>query len=284
MIDAAILRRRNMKPEIIDVLESRDVIKVPVAPEYLTDDFFPWLIPLDLSLRSDVQILEESLNLAFHEIKPQKIKRGEGRLISGWLASNTSLEKMALHLGKSALQDNDGKNILLRYYDPAVAPLLWNILDSWQQRRLLGPVTNWYSIDGDGQIIKRAGLEQQVIRLSHTVSLSPQNWQDIKLIAIVNAILCEYRLAYTDSSRVSELTIMTTVLPALRRARDYSFQSKDDLVAYGMHALTVSPEFDRHPYISRILASQRSKQNTSYLSAIASLSEIDWENIRSGSN
>lgn len=284
MVDAAILRRRNMKPEIVNVLERLKMVKVPVAPDYLTDDFFPWLIPLNLGLPDDVQILDESVRLALHEINPQKIKRGEGRLISGWLASNSSIDKIALHLGKSALQCNDGKNILLRYYDPAVAPLLWNVLDNWQQRRLLGPVTNWFSIDGDGQIIKRATIGQQVLQLSHSISLSPEEWESIKMIAIVNAILCEYRLTHINKSRLDELTVMKNVLPALRRAGEYSFQSKGDLIAYGMHALTISPEFDRHPHISRLLVSQRSKKNASYLNAVASVSESDWEKIRLGKN
>lgn len=284
IIDAAILRRRNIKPEIVNALERRRVVKVRVAPEYLTEDFFPWLVELDLTQSDDVQILDESVKLALHEIKPQNIKRGEGRLISGWLASNASTDKIALHFGKSALQKNDGKNVLLRYYDPAVAPFLWNVLDSWQQRRLLGPVTHWFSIDGDGQIIKRTGVEQQGCYLSYSVSISPESWKDIKYIAIVNAILCEYRLTCTNASRFDELTVMIKILPALKRAGEYSFQCKDDLVAFGMHALTVSPEFYLHPHISQLLVSHRAKKNTSYLNAVASVSESDWENIRLGKN
>lgn len=280
MIDAAILRRRNNKPELIDALENRGVIKVPVAQQYLTDEFFPWLVPLDLSLPEDAQLFDESISQALNEIEPQQIKKGSGRLISGWLASNVTPEETAIHIGKSALQSNNGKDILLRYYDPAVAPLLWNILDSWQRQRMLGPVTSWYSVDGDGQLIKRAGLMQQTFQMSHSVSLCPESWGDIGLIAVINSILRDYRLNNTNAPRLDELSVFQTIMPALKRARDYPFKNKDDLIAYGMHALTISPDFDRHPDISRLLEFQRSKEDASYLDAISTVSDMHWENIR----
>lgn len=282
MIDAAILRRRNNKPELIDALEIRVVNKAPVAQQYLTDEFFPWLVPLDLSLPEDAQLFDDSISLALDEIEPQLIKKGSGRLISGWLASNATPEEAAFHIGKSAQQSNNEKDILLRYYDPAVAPLLWNILDSWQQQRLLGPVTSWYSICGDGKLIKRIGLEQQTFQMSHSVSLSPESWRDIGLIAVINSILCDYRLNNINVSRLDELSVFRAIMPALKRARDYPFKTKDDLIAYGMHALTISPDFDRHPDISRLLEFQRSKPNACYLDAIATISETHWENIRAG--
>lgn len=282
VIDAAILRRRNNKPELLDALESREIIKAPIAQQYLTDEFFPWLVPLDLSLPEDAQLFDESINLALNEIEPQQIKKGSGRLISGWLASNGSPEETALHIGESALQSNNEKDILLRYYDPAVAPLLWDILDSWQQQRLLGPVTSWYSVGGDGQLIRRAGLEQQTFQMSYSVSLSPEVWRDIGLIGVINSILCDYRLNNANAPRLDELSVFQTIMPALKRARDYPFKSKDDLMTYGMHALTISPDFDRHPDISRLLEFQRSMENSSYLNAISTVSDMHWENIRTG--
>jgi len=282
MIDATILRCRNNKPELIDALESRGVIKIPVAPQYLTDEFFPWLISLDLSLPEDVLILDESLRLALNEIEPRQIKNGSGRLISGWLASHTSPEETALHIGKSALQSNNEKDILLRYYDPAVTPLLWEILDSWQKQRLMGPMACWFSVDGDGQLIKRTGLEQQTFQMSHSISLSPECWRDIKLITAINSILCDYRQENINKLRLRELSVLKKVLPALKRASDYSFRKKNDLTAYGMHALTISPDFDLHPDISRRLEIECSKQDPSYLDAIAAVSETLWEKIRTG--
>lgn len=281
MIDVAVLRRRN-KSEFFDTLNVQSLIKVPVAPQYLTDEFFPCLISLDLSLPGDVQIFDESISQALSEIEPQQIKNGSGRLISGWLASNASAEETALHIGKSALQSNNEKDILLRYYDPAVALLLWGILDSWQKQRLMGPVTGWLTVDGDGQLIKRTGLEQQTVQMSYSISLSPECWRDIKLITAINSILCDYRQENINELRLGELSVLQKVLPALKRASNYSFWKKSDLTAYGMHALTISSDFDLHPDILRRLKIECSKQEPSYLDAIAPVSETLWEKIRTG--
>lgn len=279
IIDSALLRQQNNEPPLITAIKNMEKIIVPVAPDYLTDEFCPWLIPLDLLLPESLKILEESINQALYEIEPERIKKGNGRLISGWIASNASPEETALHLGKNAIQKNNNKKTLLRYYDPAVATLLWSILDSWQQQRLLGPVINWYSIDGDGQLIKRKGLEQQLLQMSHSISLSPDNWRHIEIITIINFVLREYRLNNMKSTRLSEAQVFKTVLPALTRALDYPFQNRDDLIAYGMHALTVSPEFDLHSDISRLLKFQRVNKFPSYREAISTVSETHWEKI-----
>lgn len=282
IIDAALLRRRNNEPSLLTELKKREVIKVPVAPKYLTNEFSPWLIPLNLSLEEDAKIFNESINLALQEIDPEYIRQGKGRLISGWFASHDSPQATALHLGKSAIQAQKNKDVLLRYYDPAVAMLLCTVLDNWQKQRLLGPVIRWSSVDGDGQLSTRTGMEQQSFRLSHSISLSPDNWRDIELITITNFVLREYRLANINSARQSETQVFQTILPALRRAAEYRFQNRDDLIAFATHALTVSPEFDRHPEISRRLAFRDANQKISYREAIATVTETHWENIRTG--
>lgn len=280
LIDAALLRRQNNEISLITALEKRDKTKIQTSPNYLTEDFSPWLVSLDLSVNEDIEIFELSIIQALEEIKPESIKRGKGRLVCGWLASHATTQITAFHLGKSATQINNDKNILLRYYDPAVATLLWSMLDNWQQQRILGPVTHWYSLDGDGQLYKRTGQEQQIVRLSYSISLNPENWRNIELITIINFILCNYRQTNQNTQRLKETYIFQIILPALRRATALSFNDREDLVAFGTHALNVSPEFDRHPLISRLLEIELSKQKPCYRQAVAALSETDWDQIR----
>ncbi|WP_148873217.1 DUF4123 domain-containing protein, partial [Serratia marcescens] len=184
MIDAALLRKRSDEQDFIAQINQRQIFKVPVASQYLTEEFYPWLVALDLSSSEDLNLFDKSIELALSEIELHKIKSGNGRLICGWLSIYDDLENACTHLGKTALQRNEDKDILLRYYDPAVATLLWTLLDDWQQQRLLGPVANWYSIDGDGQLNQRSVLLQQYAQLSFSLSLSPELWQDIDMILI----------------------------------------------------------------------------------------------------
>ncbi|MDX6018865.1 DUF4123 domain-containing protein [Scandinavium sp. V105_16] len=282
MIDAALLRQRTDEQELISILSLRQVVRVPVAPQYLTEEFFPWLIELDLSSGEDMVIFEKSIQIALNEIEPQKIKSGFGRLICGWLSIYGGLEDASIHLGKTALQRRKDKDILLRYYDPAVITLCWKILDDWQRQRLLGTITDWYSIDGDGQLTHRSGLVQQYAQLTFSLSFSPETWQDIDMIAIVNLILREYRRDNISKTRLSEGQVFKTVLPALKRAWKYMFKNKMDLVDYGLHALNFSPAFDCHPEIIRLLETQCSQPGRSFRDAISSVSPKQWASIRAG--
>lgn len=282
MVDAALLRQRTDEQEFISELDRRQVLRVPVASQYLTDEFFPWLVALDLSSFEDIDLFDKSIKLALNEIEPQKIQNGCGRLICGWLSIYGALEDASIHLGKTALQRKKDKDILIRYYDPAVATLFWKVLDDWQRQRLLGTITNWYSIDGDGQLTHRSGLVQQYAQLSFSLSLSPESWQNIDMIVIVNLILREYRKDNIDKTRLSEVQVFDAVLPALRRAQQYMFKNKEDLVTYGLHALNVSPDFDCHPEISRLLTMQRAQPDRSYRDAISSVSSKQWAHIQAG--
>jgi hypothetical protein len=229
MLDAALLRHRRDIHDFISAINQRSVKKVPVAPEYLTEEFFPWLLELDLSLEDDAILLDKSIDIALNEIEPRKIKSGNGRLISGWLSSHSPVDITAQHMANTALQNNNDARILLRYYDPGVAILLWEVIDSWQRQRILGPITAWFSVDGDGELIHRKGLVQQYKQLSYSLSLSPDTWKEIDLIRIVNLILREYRFDHADKPRFSEVQAFHTALPALKRAVNYAFK---DSVSY----------------------------------------------------
>ncbi|EPV8392735.1 DUF4123 domain-containing protein [Klebsiella sp. 141161] len=280
MIDAAIARFRQQEQSLYTPLLAREYIRVPVAPRYLSAEFEPRLIPLDLSIADDVLLLEMSAELACNEIHPQRITQGYGRLICGWLSCSTSPEALALHLAKSALQEREGQNTLLRFYDPAVALPLWSLLDNWQQQRLFGPLAAWFSIDGDGQWVQRKGAEQQNIRLSYSLSLSEDNWRDIQFIGIVNRIMCQYRCSYINELRFSEQQVFTRIIPALRRAWEFPFHQPQDLTLYGTHALTISPDFDRHIDLLQALQKGPIESNQTYRARVANFSERQWQRIK----
>ncbi|WP_213793901.1 DUF4123 domain-containing protein [Klebsiella aerogenes] len=280
MIDAAIARFRQQEHSLYTPLLAREYIRVPVAPRYLSAEFEPRLIPLDLSIADDVLLLEMSAELACNEIHPQRITQGYGRLICGWLSCSTSPEALALHLAKSALQEREGQDTLLRFYDPAVALPLWSLLDNWQQQRLFGPLAAWFSIDGDGQWVQRKGAEQQNIRLSYSLSLSEDNWRDIQFIGIVNRIMCQYRCSYINELRFSEQQVFTRIIPALRRAWEFPFHHPQDLTLYGTHALTISPDFDRHIDLLQALQKGPIESNQTYRARVANFSERQWQRIK----
>lgn len=243
MIDAAIIRLRNQSSSFYNQIIDRGVVRVPVANRYLTSEFEPCLVSLDLSLPEDCKILHESIMQALKEIEPNEILLGKGRMICGWLTCEEDIINLAAYPGEVAIQQRDGKDVLLRYYDPAIMISLLSILDDWQQRRLLGPVEVWSFIDGDGQFINKINQSDNQPRLSYTLSLSAGNWRDIHFVGIKNRIICNYRLAHLSSERFSESAVFKLLQQSLKRAEMCAFTNEEELIKWGSVQLILLRSF-----------------------------------------
>ncbi len=280
MIDAAIIRLRNQDSSFYNKIIDRGVVRVPVANRYLTSEFEPCLVSLDLSLAEDCKILHESIMQALKEIEPTEILLGKGRMICGWLTCEEDIINIAAYLGKVAIQQRDGKDVLLRYYDPAIMISLLSILDDWQQQRLLGPVEVWSFIDGDGQLINKINQSDNQLRLSYTLSLSAGNWRDIDFIGIKNRIICNYRLAHLSSERFSESSVFNLLQQSLKRAGMCAFDDEEDLIKWGECSINIAPEFYNHGTIKRLLEINSLSGKKKFIQIISHVTEQQWNEIR----
>lgn len=280
MIDAAIIRLRNQSSSFYNQIIDRGVVRVPVANRYLTSEFEPCLVSLDLSLPEDCKILHESIMQALKEIEPNEILLGKGRMICGWLTCEEDIINLAAYLGEVAIQQRDGKDVLLRYYDPAIMISLLSILDDWQQRRLLGPVEVWSFIDGDGQFINKINQSDNQLRLSYTLSLSAGNWRDIYFVGIKNRIICNYRLAHLSSERFSESAVFKLLQQSLKRAEMCAFTNEEELIKWGECSINIAPEFYNHGMIKRLLEINSLSGKKKFTQIISHVTEQQWNDIR----
>lgn len=279
MIDAAIIRLRSQDSSFYNQIIDRGVVRIPVANRYLTSEFEPCLVSLDLSLPDDCKILHESIIQALKELEPNEILLGKGRMICGWLTCVEDILNLAAYLGKVAIQQRDGKDVLLRYYDPAIMISLFSILDDWQQQRLLGPVEVWSFIDGDGQFINKINQSDNQPRLSYTLSLSAENWRDIDFIGIKNRIICNYRLAHLSNERFSESAVFKLLQQSLKRAELYTFSDKEDLIRWGECSINIAPEFYNHSFIKRLLEINSLSEKRNFTQIISHVTEQQWNEI-----
>lgn len=280
MIDAAIIRLRSQDSSFYNQIIDREVVRIPVANRYLTSEFEPCLVSLDLSLAEDCTILHESIMQALKEIEPTEILLGKGRMVCGWLTCAEDIINLAAYLGKFAIQQRDGKDVLLRYYDPAIMISLLSILDDWQQQRLLGPVEVWSFIDGDGQFINKINQSDNQLRLSYTLSLSAGNWRDIDFIGIKNRIICNYRLAHLSSERFSESAVFKLLQQSLKRAEICAFDDEEDLIKWGECSINIAPEFYNHGVIKRLLEINSLSGKKKFTQIISHVTEQQWNEIR----
>ncbi|ERT10741.1 DUF4123 domain-containing protein [Photorhabdus temperata] len=240
--------------------------------------YSPWLIPLDINQPEDADMLELSITQALQESDPAELIAGRGRMVCGWLFSAHPVSAIAQHLGMTAVQTlSSVRQIVLRFYDPTVNNALWPLLDTWQRSRLLGPLTDWYLIDGDGQLLHRDNAKSAAVQYTFSLALSPENVQEITWSGPMSRALRRYRQAHRNQLRRTESEALEIMLALLRRVSEcHAFNHVRDLEACALHGLLYHPEIDLHPRIQSLLSGEEGNNTRSYADRTAGLPEKTW--------
>ncbi|WP_445493466.1 DUF4123 domain-containing protein [Photorhabdus sp. SF281] len=238
----------------------------------------PWLIPLDINQPEDAYMLALSITQALQEADPAELIAGRGRMVCGWLFSASPVSTIAQHLGMTAVQTlSTVQQIVLRFYDPAVNNAFWPLLDTWQRSRLLGPLTDWYLIDGDGQLLHRNNTAPSVVQYTFSLALSPENVQEMTWSGPMNRALRRYRQTHRNQLRRTESEALDIMLALLRRVTErYAFDNVVDLEACALHGLLYHPEIDLHPRIQSLLSGEEGDHTRGYIERTVRLTTEEW--------
>ncbi|WP_118181972.1 DUF4123 domain-containing protein [Paraburkholderia phosphatilytica] len=184
------------------------------------------------------------------------------------VASGKATGRVHQHLADRLLlaRPEGGDAAVFRYYDPRVFAHLPRILKSGQLDVLLGPVATWAFLDpaGEWKTLEGAGVAGEGL------AVTAEQYGRLSRIELVQRALETLR---------SNKSTMPPDAPALldvqyAKGLTYGLDGAD-LVAFALHGLLVSPYFDRHPRISRIL---QAPQQT-YVDSVANWDSSDWETI-----
>jgi hypothetical protein len=247
---------------------------VTVAHEAFPDEHRPYLVELDLSTPDGVELLAESVRLAFEDRHPDAIAQGLGQRVGGWLASNGSANVVAAHWSQQALQtDNRGRQCALRFYDSRALSLLWPILSPGQRQALLGPVSAWHALDACAKPCIYTSTDTALADLTFTDT----QWRAIHRHGLINRAMGLHMQATERQLDPHEVEV---AVAGAARAEQYELSDRDDIIAFIGHALAWHPQFDRHPKVMRAL--QQREPDDFYTAAVSELTPEDIEEIRRG--
>ncbi|TDB44171.1 DUF4123 domain-containing protein [Photorhabdus khanii] len=274
-------------------LDTRQVAELPAAilahqpaaiPTQITHPRFesrysPWLIPLDLNRSEDADLLALSVMQALQESDPAELMARRGRMVCGWLFSASPALAIARHIGMTAVQTlSSVRQIVLRFYDPTVNNAIWPLLDSWQRSRLLGPLTDWYLTDGDGQLLYRDNTQSAREQYTFSLALAPEKVKEIIWAGPMNRALCRYRQVHRNQLRRPESEARHIMLALLRRVTArYAFNAVQDLETCALHGLLYHPEIDLHPRIQSLLSSEQGDSLGGYGERTNRLTAEEWQ-------
>ncbi|RQH02993.1 DUF4123 domain-containing protein [Paraburkholderia dinghuensis] len=235
----------------------------------------PYLLELDLSTQAGVAALAQSVRVAFEDRRPESMAEGLGQRVGGWMASAASLDEVAAHWSRLALQrDESGRNCVLRFYDSRSLALLWTVFSQAQQQALLGPVRAWHVLDaGARPSVHVASRESRT-----SFALSSAQWQAVHRHGLINRALALHARACDRQPEPGEIE---AAVAAAARAERCGLIDRDDRIAFIGHALSWHPQFDLHPTVLQLLRHRAA--DDFYTGEIGQLTADEIEEIRQGS-
>lgn len=253
-----------------DALAARSS-SVRLAHPDIDPSIWPRLVALDLARPRDADISRAAAHMAIRDWQPEALVQGRGRRIGGWIFGVTHAGTMARHLARSLLQAGPGgSRRLLRLHDPAVIDLVWRMASDRQKADLLGPATLWVNLDRWARL---ACYASEAPRSGVGLQFDAEQWRSISLLGAVNRA---WRTVAERPATVSA-EALAQVVACVRRGAETGLRDMRDWEAMAVRALTVHPEFDRHPDMAALLMER--PDDVGFARLVMELTEADWERI-----
>ncbi|MFD0708280.1 DUF4123 domain-containing protein [Photorhabdus akhurstii] len=280
LVDPAVFLKNRQEERLPAAILNHQPAAIPtqIKHHHFESRYSPWLVPLNLNQPEDAELLALSVTQALQETDPAELIAGRGRMVCGWLFSASPASAIAHHISMMAVQSVSFQpQAMLRFYDPAVNNAFWPVLDSWQRSRLLGPLTDWYLIDGDSQLLHRDNAESAQELYIFSLSLTAEQVAEMAWSGPMNRALRRYRQAHRNQLRRTERESLHIMLALLRRVTArYAFDAVQDLEACALHGLLYHPEIDLHPRIQSLLSHEEGRSAGGYVERTTGLTVETW--------
>lgn len=240
----------------------------------------PGLVELDLTKESDQLILKQSIKEFYLDIDPKTTLYAKARSIYGWIFSPLKIELLTRQLGLIAIQPSKEGAQLLRYFDPAVLPILLKILCSHQKKMLLNPVNQWLFLNSDGHLMIEKNTRKPSKHFVKRLGIDEQQWQQINWIESRNQTLARYHL-FNSQYVLSENEADIMIMQAFKLAESKGYSDKRDLSEFAYYSLTIHPEFIEHPIIDDVI---KRNVNHSLIKQLKNISESQWKIVANDFN
>jgi hypothetical protein len=259
----------------------------------------PRWLPLNVENSAGSALLRQSIERALIETDPERLRRGHGRRIAGWLALDGDLFDAQEHWAAQMSRwrpDCGAKRCLVRLHDPAVLWALWHVLRPEQRGDLLGRrVSDWWLLDPAGHLVRLQRPAIATLDSMFARAWRPPQWEDIDNIKPLNGALRQWLCAPQIDGRSNEnggrdrgeaallsreglVEAIGAAFPAMRRGRAAGFVCMSDMVLLATLAMTVHPRFDEHPLYIQAVGARNGDETLRELAQ--SLADADLQTIR----
>lgn len=215
-------------------------INVPLAPLQLPGELLPSLVPLSAE---NWLLRQRTVEIALDH------SPGQGcPAVCGWIWCDMDAQALAARLGASMIRPlQGGGRYFFRYHDPRVRACLSALLGSEWLADQLQATHGWLSVS-HSQFLRTESDAPACVPSARDVDPEAALRAIRRTEEINRAINVAVESGWSFSGRC-----YATADAALDRCERMSFAGAADRLAFMLHALTVSSQFDSHPVIARQL-------------------------------
>lgn len=237
-------------------------LKVPAAQ--LPSDMLPALVCMPAD---NWRLRQRTVEIALDDFENRRAPR-----VCGWVVGTNSARALVTVFAASLLRvAPNGSRFLFRHHDPRVRACLTALIGDRWMSSVIGGVRAWLFVGLDERPMQTcSGSIDEV-----SVHDSTRVHQAITRCEEINHAIELSR----EQGWVFQANAYNVADAALSRAEAFAFDGAADRLAYMLHALTLSPNFDTHPEINAALRAAHAKHET-YTEAMTRIPAQTWQAAR----
>lgn len=260
----------EMRDTYLDRMEIPHVKLFAGTKEHKIAKYGPMLIPLDSKANSSQLPVSQLLHGMQY-----------GWTVS-WLTSPLGLEDMARHLaGHFNGVFEDGREVLIRYYDPRnLVPFLESVeVDT--KAALLAPISTWTYWDRNLVLQTFTGPGAREVAGIRSTRITDRTKDAMATAAIPDLIMSKL-LADSDADAYEEwlpYTLYDTISTMTTKALDYGLQDFADIYLFVSLAMTVHPEFHEQLPALRTERQNITDGTSALLDVMLEVQDDEWNDL-----
>ncbi|UKE45834.1 DUF4123 domain-containing protein [Xanthomonas cerealis] len=249
-----------------------EVVPVNLAPMPKSD--WPYLVVLDIAKGHDAWISALAMEAAQREVQWESLQSGRPNQVCAWILGERDPRELSRRIAKNAIQRNpQRKRRWLRFYDPCVIDLYWDLLTPTQRLLSDQEMGSWLYVDRYVEL--RALSAPEASGQMTGATLSNEQWDGLEYVGSINQSwirLGKEGVIPEFAQLTSARRTMVATVPAL------GIDDSIDLDLFAYHAIKYGPGFHADTSVQQVLRRLSAEEGYAYL--MQGFSEEHWAYIR----
>ncbi|AOD15805.1 DUF4123 domain-containing protein [Xanthomonas fragariae] len=239
------------------IIKNEGLSVTPIRIEKIPGNLWPCLLTLNLDRGMHAYISALAAEMACENAQLGQLRRGRTQSVAAWIFSKKAAPEVACNISRLALTRFTGETSRrwIRYYDPLITDLVWEICSEEQRASWLRQIDTWAYRDRRGNLTVLRSQDfshesQEAASRPPCFQFGPDVLPKLQTIGSLNQAWIRASRSGREPSRQQ----LSAASRAMTVAWSAGLRSTADLDLFAWHAISLGGEFHMHPTVQEILA------------------------------